>query len=224
MLIKLGVVLPVFRKVAQVRAEMDEYLLSNGTIPVPIEDLQSVVIRMYEYEIDKIEVFVERGRGQYVRAMLLIYNVTDVRRALIMVVAGQSEPWKRFAAAKELCHLVIDETEDWSHEGTNTLEALLTTYQIDLVNGGTHLAEGKQVLSEVLAEIAATEVLYPRECRAADIQALSAGQTTLAALEARYKIPRAMIQRSHLAPYLEMCQAVDEELGRLSPTAPSTPT
>jgi hypothetical protein len=44
-------------------------------------------------------------------------------KARILIRAGHGEEWMRFTAAKELCHIAIDEKEDWSPLGQRPFKA-----------------------------------------------------------------------------------------------------
>jgi hypothetical protein len=53
-------------------------------------------------------------------------------RARILLRAGQGDDWMRFTATKELYHLAIDEKEDWSPRGHETIQSLLIEERLDL--------------------------------------------------------------------------------------------
>ena len=98
---------------------------------------------------------------------------------------------KRFAAIKELCHVIIDEKEDWSPEGSKTIGTLLVEFS--LVDGGIATFVSQ---SETLAEFAAIELAYPYADRTADRKSIKAGNLTIVKIAGTYKLPEAIIARS----------------------------
>lgn len=112
--------------------------------------------------------------------------------------------WLRFIAAKEIAHLAIDEKEDWSNDGAETLDELIKEHEIDR---GSPAKEGIQ--SEVLAEIAAIELLYPMEFRQADIDK----GTSHSELAATHEVPQYVIQRALTPNHMKRARAIWNEIG-----------
>jgi hypothetical protein len=106
----------VFQKVKQVKEHTDLYCLVPDNIPVSIEELQHVVSDMYGLNIEKTEVAFQ---AEFIRGMLERY---EDGRNRILIKADQSKDMKRLATAKELSQLVIDEAEDWSPKGADTID------------------------------------------------------------------------------------------------------
>lgn len=181
-------VLEVFRKVKQLKEHADLYCLDPKRIPVSISDMTRVVADMYGLNIETYEVVFA---GDRLRS--LVERYAD-NRAIIYVKHDLTPEVQRFSVTKELMHLVIDEPEDWSPAGVTTLQSFFT--EMSITNGGDHLAEAR-AQSEALAEIAATEVLYPYEFRNLDAEELAARKTTWPKLSLRYEMPRYTITRAH---------------------------
>lgn len=164
--------------------------LAPDRAKLSVDDLQWVIEDLYEIKIQKIEVAFE---GSFLHGLVERYT----GRARILVRKNQEEDYVRFTTIKELCQIAISEKEDWSIEGTKTLDALL--YEVRLDTSAEKVEErAKTVIphpiqSEKLAEIAAIELMYPFKYRAADIAAVEAGATTLRALAVHFHAPEFVI-------------------------------
>ncbi len=163
----------IFKKIKQVRDEIKSVCLASDRPYLSINELCSVVSKMYELEIELFEVPFE---GEFLRGMIERYQ----KKAIIYIKKGQSEEWKRFTVAKELCHIIADEPEDWSIHGEVTIGKLLAEHQL----AGVQLAD-RVVQSETFAEIGAIELLYPYKDRAYDRKN---GQT-ISSIASYHKIP-----------------------------------
>jgi hypothetical protein len=98
---------------------------------------------------------------------------------------------KRFVALKELMHIIVDgAAEDLTPYGDVILEKLVLEGHIGVFSGN---GDEPPAQSELVAEIAAIEVIYPIALRSADAEALERGETTLAALEVKYEAPAPII-------------------------------
>lgn len=182
MYLSLEKAIAVFKKVHLIRDHMNAYRLAPDRMRLSIEDLQWTISDMYGIKIEKHEVAFE---GEYVRGMIERYN----DRAVIYL-RKQPEDYLRLTAVKELCHLAIDEPEDWSPYGTKTIEDLV--YEVSLNGSEERLAEPR-VQSEQFAEIAAIELLYPYRFRAGDIAELQAGKTTHKRIAVHFHVPEHVI-------------------------------
>jgi len=98
--------------------------LAPDRAKLSVEDLQWAIQDMYSVKIEKREVAFE---GEFVRGLMERYE----GRARILIRKNQEEDWIRFASIKELCQVAISEKEDWSVEGTKTLDALLYEVYLD---------------------------------------------------------------------------------------------
>jgi hypothetical protein len=103
-----------------------------------------------------------------------------------------------------MVHLAIDTPEDWCAEGTETIEELIREHAF----GGLEVAR-EEIQSETLAEVAAIELLYPFEFRAADL----ASQESLSALSVRYQIPEYAIGRALAPSYMKLATELWTKVG-----------
>jgi Zn-dependent peptidase ImmA (M78 family) len=177
----------VFKKVKMIKEHKDLYCLDPQRIPVSIEDLRFVVSDMYDLKIGIQEVVFQ---GSRVRSLVERYNN---QHALIYVKHDLTDDLKRLSVSKELMHLAIDEQEDWSVDGVNTIShflaemALATKQSNEAVNGAQ---------SEALAEIAAIEILYPYEFRAKDAVDRLNDQSLINKLSLNYEVPSFIIGKA----------------------------
>jgi Zn-dependent peptidase ImmA (M78 family) len=194
----------VFLKVKHVREEMRRYCLAPDRFDLSIEDLQHVVSGMYTIQIVKKQVAYE---GTFVRGLIERYQKSQ-SRVVIYIKKNIDDDAKRFVAVKELCHVVIDEKEDWSPEGEKTIETLLIEY---VVNNGETAQTPSQ--SEILAEIAAIELMYPYDLRILDAAKLANKETSLQKIANTHKMPEEIVSRSLSKWYQDMAKRLWDEVG-----------
>lgn len=178
-----------YRKVKHIKEHMLTYCLAPDRSKLSVEDLQWCISDMYSVKIEKREVAYE---GEHLRGLVERYN----DRARILVRAGQGEEWMRFTTTKELCHIAIDEEEDWSPLGHQTIQSLLLEDHLD--NQDQEKQKKRKIAdataqSEKLAVIAAIELMYPHEFRAIDVKLVAERQTTQKALALHFHVPEYVI-------------------------------
>ncbi|MBZ9808108.1 hypothetical protein [Mesorhizobium sp. ESP-6-2] len=192
MLVSTEKLLQVLRKVRQLREEYRSYVLGGDANMVSIEDLQRCIEQMYELEIIKTQVVFT---STFTRGLMERYK----NKVIIRVKHDQTDDHKRFTATKEMCHPVVDEKEDWSTDGVGRIQDLLIEFEV--TNGE---APHQATQSEVLAEIAAIEVLYPYECRGIDLQRLARGETTLVKIATYHRVPATVVSRALADQYHQL--------------------
>lgn len=183
----------VFRKVAAVQGHIRQYALSTESLKLSVEDLQWSIGDMYGISITKKEVSFD---ASHVRGMVERYANNT---AIIYIRADQPDDWKRFVCTKELCHILIDEEEDWSAAGTTTIDALIYESNIQ----STELASA-QAQSETFALLAAQELVYPHRYRHADVKRLTEKRTTIKKIALEHGVPDFAVGRSLHSAYLEI--------------------
>lgn len=189
-----------FRKVATLREEISTYAQEATRMDLSVEEFQSIVERAYNLKILKFKVPFE---GDHVRGLMERYG----DRIEIYIKKQMPEDVQRFTAVKEICHVVIDEEEDWSPNGVDTIRDLMLEYSIESDEEANRLAQ-----SEVLAEIAAIELMYPHQDQIADIDRLSKNETTLAKIANEHKIPDFIVSRALTDWYQKMSASVWDHL------------
>lgn len=173
----------VFRKVKQIQEELAAYVLASDRPDLSIEDFQYVIENMYGIKIEKYAVPFE---ANFLRGMMERYE----KRAIIYVRKDMSYELIRFTAVKEMCHIAIDQEEDWSSSGHETIRDLVSEYSIQNDKEAEITSQ-----SEMLAEIAATELLYPFDHRQIDRKKVENGETTIGKIANHYKIPQFIVSR-----------------------------
>jgi hypothetical protein len=196
----------VFRKIKQIQEHKDIYCLSRDHIPISIEDLKFVISDMYQLKIGIQEVLFP---GSFLRSVVERYNTNH---ALIYVKHDLPHEMKRFAVAKELMHLAIDEPEDWSIDGVETVSSYLMEMALSTKND--ELAEnGAQ--SEMLAELAAMEMLYPYQLRQLDREKMIDQPSVVSKLALEFEIPRFIVARAISKNYSEIADDMWNIVGQL---------
>lgn len=176
----------VYRKIKQIKEHMATYCLASDRAKLSIEDFKWTISDMYGLEIIIKEVAFE---GEHLRGMVERY----AHRARILLRADQPEDWLRFIAAKELCQLAIDEKEDWSPKGHETIIGMLFEASLDSGIEEERKIADRKVQSEKLAEIAAIEMMYPFEYRDNDLMLLREAKTTLRTLALHFHTPEYVV-------------------------------
>jgi len=158
----------LLRKVEHIRQEIRLYTILGDILTPSVEDLQTVIQRMYNLAIEKYEV---GSYAIYLQNMVLRYGNGN---ATVLVRSGFSAADRKCAVVKELCHLALDEPEDWSPKAKETLNGLIETFRLEVSQNGQYEPSNKIIICEHLAMFAATELLYPEEYRDQDTAQLKA--------------------------------------------------
>jgi Zn-dependent peptidase ImmA (M78 family) len=184
-----------FKKVQAVKDYVNLYNV-GGCHSLSVDTLTAAISDMYDLKIDMWEVAAP--------GILCAGNVERYGdgRCVIMVKVQQSEDMKRFVAVKELCHLMIDEEDDWSTLATDTLRGLKTEADLSKAGGDGVENPSRAQSSEFLALIAATALLYPCEFHAGDRAKLDADETTLAKIALHHEIPPYAVENAHLHAHI----------------------
>ncbi len=174
----------VFAKVKELREEIQAYCLASDRPDLSVEDFQFILSRQYRITIEKEAVTV---RTVFLAGMVERYS----DRAKIYVRDDQDRAWLRFISAKELCHILIDIDDDCSSNGVDTIGYLLEEYKVE----NDDLAD-KVAQSEMFAEIAAIELMYPYAERCSDREKISSGTLTTAQIAEFYALPEFIVSRA----------------------------
>lgn len=172
---------------------------------VSIENIQRIIEVLTGSSIEKEEIDEE---SEFHRAFIERYNGGQVCK--IWIMAGEPESWKRFAAVKEMCHVLIDGEEDFQSDPCKTIGGLK--------DGGGILDEHStpEADSEYLAEIIAMELIYPLEFRRDDRKRLKEG-ATLEELAADRNVPAKYISLGASDTWYEVCLNIWRSLKDVEP-------
>lgn len=188
MFLEEGEVLRVFEKVKTLRDQIAQYATEGlqpdigvDTILDRISDIYSLNITMYEvdYAGDTIAGNVERYRDG---------------RAIIMVRSKLPEEMSRLVQVKELCHLMIDEEDDWSNDPLGVIRDMKVEFDLAHQNGDGVLNPSRPQKSEHLAMIAACALLYPCEYHALDMKKVEDGEKTVSRVALEHNLPAWVIE------------------------------
>lgn len=183
-------IVAVYDKVRMLREHMAQLCPRPQGPVLRIMDLHWAVQDMYELAITMKEVSFQavhlKGKVERYEGM----------RARVLVRANLSETEKRSVAVKELCHLVIDEKEDWSPIGTDTINEVLLDQSLFAANGVGQHDPSRPLQSEALAIMAATELMYSGDFQEIDARRLAADQTTISAIALQHEVPAYIIQHA----------------------------
>lgn len=206
MLIGAQEITAVLNKVRVAREHLMQAWPPKDACVLSVMDFHWAVQDIYTLEIEMVKV---SFAAEHVRGKVERYNN---KRARVLIRAAQSPEFLRFVAVKELCHLMIDESDDWSSLGVETIQGLLKEWELVGENGTGHTNPSDPLKSEMLAEIAAIEMMYPREFRATDIAKIAANQSTLQKVALQHELPAYAIEQAHRHhDLLDACwQAIDE--------------
>jgi len=153
-------------------------------------DLHWAVEDMYALKISMVEV---SFAGNYLKGNVERYADN---RARVLVRSSLSEAEKRATTVKELCHIIIDEAEDWSASGTETIQSLIDDDTLFRTDGLGDANPSPELVSEGLALLASCELMYPGEYQDADLARLEAQETTISAIALQHKVPPYVIQQA----------------------------
>lgn len=171
----------VFNCVTAVVDYMRNFMHEPAGLILSIDALKEAVEKVCDIQVEMHEVtFI----GEHVGGTTERY---DDKRARILVKSGQSPEMMRLIATKELCHVLIDEADSWSTNGAETIRGLLREWELN--KNGDHTSPASPLQSEMLAEIAAIELLYPFEFRESDLRKLANNETTVSKIALDHEAP-----------------------------------
>jgi hypothetical protein len=191
-----------FRKAAQISEHLGVYgLRGAGAVPVCDKELHWAVQDYYDL---KVEVHRTIRGGNDVRALVLRRPKGHPKPTVVVISTDQPETWVRFAKAKELSQIIIDEQEDWSIDGAGTLKSYF--YQTRIVVDDT--TPPLSVQSEEIAMYAAIEILYPFADRKRDLENGAGKPSGYAKLSQDYDLPPNIVGRALFPDYMTLAERI----------------
>lgn len=185
-----------FRKVKAVRDHLNLYHVDGGAHALSVDSLRASVADMYDLEVELVEV---AATTSHVDGLIERYAP---KRAVILIKASLSDDAKRFTAVKELCHLMIDEEDDWSVAGVETLRLMKVEFDKVARDGEGVENPCKAQTSEYLAWTAAIALMYPCEFHMGDKARVDAEETTIAKLGLYHSMPGYHIESAFNHPHI----------------------
>jgi Zn-dependent peptidase ImmA (M78 family) len=107
----------------------------------------------------------------------------------IVILQGQNKCWTRFVTCKELFHVILDGTES----RTIDIEGLIDEFTISFLE--TEHSATSSAATEILAEVAAMEFLFPYENRAAALEKCNDDPENYMEIARFYSIPRVLVEK-----------------------------
>ena len=130
------------------------------------------------------------------------YVVDGSTTVIIEIRSNLSDFWKRFVALKELMHIIVDKDEDdLTPYGDVILEKLVLEGHIGVLSGN---GDEPPAQSELVAEIAAIEVIYPVGLRKSDIEAIHDPDkdVTPSKIGLKYEAPQPIVSTALNSDYM----------------------
>lgn len=180
----------VLKKVRVAREYLAEAWPPEDACILSVMDFHAAVQKIYDIEIGMTKVSFQ---AEHLRGMV---ERNEGKPSQVWVRASQTPEFLRFVTVKEICHLMIDEKDDWSSDGIETIKGLLREWALTGENGTGHENPSDPLMSEMLAEIAAIEMMYPREFRAADVAKVANGETTVEKIALQHDLPPYAIEQA----------------------------
>ena len=186
----------LFRSVRDVREALDTYCLASGKIPVSKDDLKYAVEQVYNVQIT---VMLVPLKSKLLRGKIDMFE----GRSNVYLDAELNSPWTRYVHAKELCHHLVCDPEYRTKDPTAIIEFIVQ----DGVNSQRQDAP-PDIATEDLTKIAALELLFPRELRAAAKERIAAGEDTMFSLSEWLDIPEHMVELALSDWYMTFTEGV----------------
>ena len=173
-------------KTAEIVDQYLMYVLNGRAFHRSVDDLEWICstyleTKIYRRVLHKLPAANSSVRGLY---------VSSVDGYEIYVLADMNFCWNRFVISKELFHVVMDTSTDEYRD----MDLYKHLKDIALSFPETHSIPGKSAVSELLAEIAAVEFLFPYKERLYQ-QGNSGQQINYPAIAEHYKLPLNMVEK-----------------------------
>jgi len=194
----------VFRLVAELEQTMVDYCKDGRQLPVPWQNVVDAVEQTSQVKIKviRVDVLAEGTNGT-------IRRYSD-NSAEIIVQRGMSEDLDNFTIVKEGTHPLIDQPEDMSPDGVDTLRKLVKSSWFGNGDGKDDMDPVLQ--SEHLATIAAAAIVVPRRLRSDYKTALQMATTTIGKIAIELNVPVHIVSLALDNSFHSLCEeALAEE-------------
>lgn len=188
----------------QVLRQDDVYNGSPSKLAISVDAVTDYIKDHCKIEIEIREVVFE---ATHLKGRKETYKVGEDITVIIEIRSNLSGFWKRFVALKELMHIIVDKDEDdLTPYGDIILEKLVLEGHIGIISGD---GDSPPAQSELVAEIAAIEVIYPISLRRADADAINdeESDTTPSKIGLKYEAPSPIVSTALNMEYLEFIVA-----------------
>ena len=199
------------RAVKDIHEQLREISLQGDNPKVSIDDMKFVIEEMYGVEIEIHNIVFD-----FYSVLSAMYRYGD-NKIKIYIPPWQDERMQRFGAANEFAHIIMDEEGHRSADGAELIETL-TTERVSL-EGEAPRDMGPAEISEILAPIIATELLYPFQQRLQDFEHLKDGEKTEKELAEYYDLPEFVIDDALRQEMLDLIGEYWEKANRIPQTS-----
>jgi hypothetical protein len=178
--------------VHEIEVQFKLYALSPTHSERSVDDLLRIC-RQYRNNVIAVNEHSLRYEGQ---PILGFYLLKDDGSCDICLLSGLNFCWKRFVLCKELFHVILNDPEYQTKDLKSHIEATIAHFPD--VENTTPVA----VASEMLAEMAAMEFLFPyrlRKLHQAGVQEIS----VVEALAMKHRIPTLMVNKYLTSNYMK---------------------
>ena len=153
---------PVFLEVKRVQETLNRYCQAPGKIPVSLDDIELAIREEYGAEIEKKTL---PFKTELVRGLIRIFEPRSGGKLFAQTVIDSelNLAHTRHVQTKELCHIIIHHAENCTEDPTQIIEYFVQDSLL-VTNGERNYADVK---NEALADLAAFELLFPHDLRAA---------------------------------------------------------
>lgn len=166
----------------ELRGRYNEIALDGAARPVSMNILTKVV---EEYSGKKVAVKLVKWPSNYIRGCIKVWaDFADIIASYDLNLC-----WRRYVSCKELMHLAIDSIDSHTKDIVKLVQKV---YSKPLSNGAI---EYRDVQSEILAVIAAAEMLFPFEERQTEKDKVLRGEQKFIDIASFYKIPEAYVEK-----------------------------
>jgi hypothetical protein len=180
----------------QVLKQADVYAEDENKLAISVDAVTDYIAAHCSVEIEIREVVFE---ATHLKGRKETYSNGQV---IIEIRSNLSDFWKRFVAIKELMHILVDkDDDDLTPYGDVILEKLVLEGHIGVISGN---GDAPPAQSELVAEVAAIEVIYPIGLRKSDSEKLkdSNNEITMNKIGLIYEAPGPIVSTALNAEYL----------------------
>ena len=172
-------------------------------LPISVDAVTDYIAEHCSVTIEIREVIFEathlKGRKETYKLGKSIY---EGEKVIIEIRSNLSDFWKRFVAFKELMHILVDnDDDDLTPYGDVILEKLVSEGHIGVISDD---GDAPPAQSELVAEVAAIEVIYPIALRQKDLVKIQdpSSDETMSKISLLYEAPRPIIDTALNFNYL----------------------
>lgn len=181
---------PVFLEVKRVKETLQRYCLAPDKVPTSLDD---IAYALHEEYGALIETKTLPFKSDLVRGMIRIWEPRDGEKffAQVIIDADLNLMMTRYVQTKELCHVMLHHAENCTLDPTQIITHFVQ--ETKLVTNGA--PEMRDVKNEGLADLAAFELLFPHDLRAAAKARIEKNEDTIFGISDWLEIPEHVVEQ-----------------------------